>query len=298
MSSIVPTKSADWWKWNTADLQRKARATRSSDAQDYADRGAAASILAGRKNWTPEQLRAKAEASRYDYDDYDDKVVAQAIRERDRENALKEPLNFERLSLSDRAPGRGVQESSRRPSERMPAPTSSNAGRQNGGNSATIPASNTSTGRTSSQRNTPAPSTSTGKEPSHRSTPAPSTTAGQATSSRERQSAKGQTQTKRDRSKTRGSQPSKILANILPVPSLATTSRASRQPQSSSVGPPSTDGQHPTEHRCHIGACLTRTDGKNILSRQDALVRHYRLVHPESQEGQKSQEAYEKRKRN
>ncbi|APA12613.1 hypothetical protein sscle_09g073830 [Sclerotinia sclerotiorum 1980 UF-70] len=148
----------------------------------------------------------------------------------------------------------------------MLAPISSNAGRQSDSNSAT--------------------------------TLDPSTSAGNATSSREEQSSKEQTQTKRDRSKPRESQPSKRLANILPAPSMATANGTSRGPQSSSVGQPITEGQHSTEHRCNINTYLNRTDSKNIFSLRDALKRHCRLVHLESQESQKAQEAYEKMKRN
>ncbi|KAF5869161.1 uncharacterized protein Bfra_011704 [Botrytis fragariae] len=90
MSGVSETKSSLWFEWDDATLKRKANATQSDNAQDYADRHAARAIRKGRKEWTDEEVMKKASASRYDYENYEDRHVAKAINKRDRNDASRE----------------------------------------------------------------------------------------------------------------------------------------------------------------------------------------------------------------
>ncbi|KAF7917159.1 uncharacterized protein EAE98_010264 [Botrytis deweyae] len=90
MSKVSVTDSSLWFEWDDATLKRKAYATESDNAQDYADRHAARDIRKGRKEWSSEEVMKKSNASRYDYENYGDKNVARAIIKRDRNDASKE----------------------------------------------------------------------------------------------------------------------------------------------------------------------------------------------------------------
>ncbi|KAF7916324.1 hypothetical protein EAE99_009797 [Botrytis elliptica] len=90
MSKVSVTDSSLWFEWDDATLKRKAYATESDNAQDYADRHAARDIRKGRKEWSSEEVMKKSNASRYDYENYEDKNVARAIIKRDRNDASKE----------------------------------------------------------------------------------------------------------------------------------------------------------------------------------------------------------------
>ncbi|KAF7891461.1 uncharacterized protein EAF02_001786 [Botrytis sinoallii] len=90
MSKVSVTDSSLWFEWDDATLKRKAYATESDNAQDYADRHVARDIRKGRKEWSSEEVMKKANASRYDYKNYEDRNVARAIIKRDRNDASKE----------------------------------------------------------------------------------------------------------------------------------------------------------------------------------------------------------------
>ncbi|TGO47882.1 hypothetical protein BOTNAR_0502g00010 [Botryotinia narcissicola] len=90
MFKVSVTDRSLWSKWDDATLERKAHATESDNAQDYADRHVARDIRKGRKEWSTEEVMKKANASRYDYENYEDKYVAKAIYERNRNDDSKE----------------------------------------------------------------------------------------------------------------------------------------------------------------------------------------------------------------
>ncbi|TGO23075.1 hypothetical protein BPAE_0145g00240 [Botrytis paeoniae] len=90
VSGVSVTDSSLWFEWDNATLKRKAYATESDNAQDYADRHVARDIRKGRKEWTNEEVMKKANASRYDYENYEDRCVARAINKRDRNDASRE----------------------------------------------------------------------------------------------------------------------------------------------------------------------------------------------------------------
>ncbi|ESZ95025.1 hypothetical protein SBOR_4558 [Sclerotinia borealis F-4128] len=118
-----------WATWTDADLQRKAKATKSGDKKDYEDKLVAQAILKGEAEWTYEDLHCKSGAGRFQYADYDDRDAARAILRKKQQYALNKPLDFEKLSLQDtKTSERGDGGRSRPREEKSQVPSSSKPG--------------------------------------------------------------------------------------------------------------------------------------------------------------------------